>query len=101
MKTYYLERYFDQAKITVDDDVNVDVRSSFDGEGKEMVVVFTKPTIKYDGETIAAFSRVNSLREENTDIQYREVEYFNDYENQNKVETKIKWIDASKKSETP
>lgn len=69
MTVYFIEReYESNIRIEVDDDTTVSFRQGY--EESKNSVVFTKPSVRYDSETLAAFSDVKTLRREGVNVQY-------------------------------
>lgn len=75
MKTYFLkENYNDTIRITVEDDVTVNV-SAYESDREGYLVKFAKPTVGYGENLIASFGNVHVLYLEGTNIEEQKREY--------------------------
>ena len=99
MNTYFIKTRWgnEDTKITVDDEVRVTINGY--GEDGKQTVAFYEPRINYADTLLAAYTDVDSVRRDDVDIQYKEVEYDDEPEARTDREAKVSWIDASKKSE--
>lgn len=90
MKTYLLEEQFgDTIRVTVEDDTQVSC-SSYEGDREGMLVIFNKPTAKYDTETIAAFGRIARVYLQGTKVE-KHVATLNEEKVTEKQDRTYKW----------
>lgn len=93
MKTYIVKSWSTTRKVVVEDDVQVST-SNYE-RSENMMVTFSKPTLNYGSDLIAAFENCTSVYLEGTDIQELDYERCESTEDKpKKVRTK-KWTPIS------
>ena len=91
-KTYILkENYGDLKRVTVDDDVNVNI-SSYESNHEGCLVKFSTPTVGYGENLIAAFGNTHSVYLEGTQIEVQEREYDEIAKATEPSDYKTKWV---------
>lgn len=92
MKTYILkENYGDLKRVTVEDDVHVNV-STYESNHEGSLVKFSTPTVGYGENLVAAFGNIHSVYLEGTEIETQEREYDEDTVKAEPASYKQKWV---------